>query len=38
VDQLGGELCCGPGKAGGFQVDVTIPLREVIHDQSSPGG
>jgi signal transduction histidine kinase len=38
VDQLGGEICCGPGKAGGFQVDVTIPLREVIHDQSSPGG
>ena len=32
VDQLGGELCCGPGASSGFQVDVTLPLREVIRD------
>ncbi len=38
VDQLGGEFCCGPGVEGGFQVDVTIPLHEVIHDQSPSGG
>ena len=38
VDQLGGELCCGSGSAGGFQVDVSIPLQEVIRDQSSSGG
>jgi signal transduction histidine kinase len=38
VDQLGGSFCCGPGSESGFQVDITIPLHEVIHDQSSPGG
>ncbi len=38
VDQLGGEFCCGPGLTSGFQVDVTIPLNEVIHDQSPSGG
>ncbi len=38
VDQLGGEFCCGPGATRGFQVDVTIPLKEVSSDQSSAGG
>ena len=38
VDQLGGELCCGSGSEGGFQVDVSIPLQEVILDQRSSGG
>ena len=37
VDQLGGKFCCGPGATSGFQVDVTIPLQEVIRDQSSSG-
>jgi len=37
VDQLGGEFCCGPGSNSGFQVDVTIPLKEIIGDQGSPG-
>jgi signal transduction histidine kinase len=38
VDQLGGEFCCGPSGSNGFEVDVRIPLQEVIRDQSSPGG
>ena len=38
VDQLGGEFCCGPDSSSGFQVDVSIPLQEVIRDQSSAGG
>jgi signal transduction histidine kinase len=38
VDQLGGNFCCGPGSLSGFQVDVSIPLQEVIRDQSSSGG
>ena len=38
IDQLGGELCCGSGPAGGFQVDVSIPLQEVRRDQSPAGG
>jgi signal transduction histidine kinase len=38
VDQLGGKFCCGPGAANGFDVDVAIPLQEVIHDQSTAGG
>ncbi|HTX92955.1 MAG TPA: sensor histidine kinase [Anaerolineales bacterium] len=37
VDQLGGKFCCGPDSHGGFQVDVTIPLQEVTHDQSPAG-
>ena len=37
VDQLGGEFCCGPGADRGFQVDVTIPLKEVSRDQNSSG-
>ncbi len=37
VDQLGGEFCCGPGLNRGFQVDVTIPLQEVVRDQSPAG-
>ena len=37
VDQLGGEFCCGPGSSNGYQVDVTIPLQELIRDQSSAG-
>jgi signal transduction histidine kinase len=37
VDQLGGELCCGPASGGGFQVDVTLPLREVLRDQNPVG-
>ena len=32
VDQLGGIFCCGPGAQRGFQVDVTIPLKEVSSD------
>ena len=38
IDQLGGQLCCGPGPGGGFEVDVNIPLEEIVHDQSSSGG
>jgi signal transduction histidine kinase len=38
VDQLGGRLSCGPGAESGFEVSVTIPLKEVIHDQSASGG
>jgi signal transduction histidine kinase len=37
VDQLGGEVCCGPGSSNGFQVEVRIPLQEVPHDQSPAG-
>ena len=29
VDQLGGQFCSGPGLAGGFLVEVHIPLQEV---------
>ncbi len=32
VDQLGGEFCCGPVSSNGFQVDVSIPLKEVVRD------
>jgi signal transduction histidine kinase len=32
VDQLGGELRCGPNSSNGFQVDVSFPLREVTRD------
>jgi len=38
VDQLGGELCCGPVASNGFQVDVSIPLQEVVRDQSPASG
>jgi signal transduction histidine kinase len=38
VDQLGGEFRCGPGALGGFEVDVSIPLEEAVHDQSPAGG
>jgi signal transduction histidine kinase len=38
VDQLGGEFCCGPDSTNGFQVDVSIPLQEVIRDQSPARG
>jgi signal transduction histidine kinase len=38
VDQLGGSFRCGSGQDGGFDVDVTIPLQEVICDQSPSGG
>ena len=34
VDQLGGEFCCGPDSSHGFQVDVSIPLQEIVRDQS----
>ncbi len=37
VDQLGGELCCGPGDSMGFQVDVRIPLQEVSGDPGPSG-
>ncbi len=37
VDQLGGEFRCGPDASHGFQVDVSIPLQEVAHDQSPAG-
>ena len=37
VDQLGGEFCCGPGADNGFRVDVTIPLQELMRDQSTAG-
>ena len=29
VDQLGGRFGCGPSSSNGFQVDVSLPLREV---------
>jgi signal transduction histidine kinase len=32
VDQLGGQFCCGPDSSHGFQVDVSIPLQEVVRD------
>ena len=38
VDQLGGEFCCGPVSSNGFQVDVSIPLQEVVRDQSPARG
>jgi signal transduction histidine kinase len=38
VDQLGGEFCCGPVSSNGFQVDVSIPLQEVLRDQSPARG
>jgi signal transduction histidine kinase len=38
VDQLGGEFGCGPVSSNGFQVDVSIPLKEVIRDQSPARG
>jgi len=38
LDQLGGQLCCGPAAQGGFEVDVRIPLEEVVHDQRPAGG
>jgi signal transduction histidine kinase len=38
VDQLGGEFCCGPDSSRGFQVDVSIPLQEVVRDQSPARG
>ena len=38
VEQLGGEFCCGPLSSNGFQVDVSIPLQEVVRDQSSARG
>jgi signal transduction histidine kinase len=37
VDQLGGRIQSGPGKTGGFEVDVNIPLQEVAHDPGSAG-
>jgi signal transduction histidine kinase len=38
VDQLGGDFCCGPLSSNGFQVDVSIPLQEVVRDQSPARG
>ena len=38
VDQLGGELCFGPDPLHGFQVEVNIPLQEVVRDQSPARG
>jgi signal transduction histidine kinase len=38
VDQLGGAFSCGPLSSNGFQVDVIVPLQEVIRDQSTVGG
>ena len=38
VDQLGGEFCCGSLSSNGFQVDVSIPLQEVVRDQSPARG
>ncbi len=37
VDQLGGELCCGPSATGGFEVEVRIPLQEAVNDQNPAG-
>ena len=37
VEQLGGDFCCGPGAVRGFEVDVSIPLQEVLRDQGSAG-
>ncbi len=37
VDQLGGVIRSGPGKTGGFEVEVSIPLQEVAHDPGSAG-
>ncbi len=37
VDQLGGEFCCGAGDSRGFQVDVTIPIKEVSGDPGPAG-
>jgi signal transduction histidine kinase len=38
LDQLGGKLNCGQASSGGFQVDASIPLQEVVRDQSTSGG
>ncbi len=37
VDQLGGHIQSGPGLTGGFEVEVSIPLQEGIHDPGSAG-
>ena len=37
VDQLGGSIQSGPGKNGGFEVEVSIPLQEVTNDPGSAG-
>jgi signal transduction histidine kinase len=37
VDQLRGDLCCGSEAAGGFKVDVRLPLNEVVDDKSAAG-
>jgi len=28
------NFCCGPDSSHGFQVDVSIPLQEIVRDQS----
>ncbi len=37
VDQLGGIFCCGPGELRGFEVSVSIPLKEAGGDPSPAG-
>lgn len=37
VDQLGGSIQSGPGKTGGYEVEVSIPLQEVAHDPGTAG-
>ena len=38
VDQLGGTFFCGQDASSGFLVDVSIPLQEIIRDQSPARG
>jgi len=37
VSQLNGAMKSGPGKSGGYEVEITIPLKGVIHDPDPAG-
>jgi signal transduction histidine kinase len=37
VNQLGGSISSGPGKIGGYEIEINIPLKETIHDSGTAG-
>jgi signal transduction histidine kinase len=37
VEQLGGKIQSGPIKTGGFEIEVSIPLQEAVHDPGFAG-
>jgi signal transduction histidine kinase len=37
VEQLGGKIQSGPIKTGGFEIEVSIPLQEAVHDPGLAG-